>query len=158
MNKFFLNIFVVGMLISTPLYPNWINNPETLSIWLINNFTYQAEEDDEDYWKTPEETIKDKGGDCEDLALLANKILSNLGYETKVIVVYFKKKKSAHAICLMTKCNKYTFFSNQYYFSKQFDNIYALLENNYPNWYSYHTIYQDGRRVNFIRKQVKFNK
>lgn len=153
MNKFFLNIFIAGILISAPLYPNWINNPEFLSIWLKSNFTYQAEEG-EDYWKKPYETIRDKTADCEDFAFLVNKILSDLGYKTKVIAVYFKinKKPTGHAICLIKENNKYTFFSNQYYFSKEFDNIYTLLENNYPSWYGYHTIYQDGRRIDFVKK------
>ena len=152
MNKFLLNFAVAGILISAPLCPNWINNPTDLSIWLVNNFTYQAEEEGENYWKTPEEIIKDKSGDCEDFSFLVDKILTDLGYKTKVISVSYKDIKFAHAICIIEQNNKHSFFSNQYYFSKQFDNIYALLENNYPNWSSYHTIYQDGRRTNFVRK------
>jgi hypothetical protein len=150
MNKLFLNIFIYGVLISAPLYPNWIKTPEDLSSWLQTNFTYQAEEDGKDYWKKPFETIRDKGGDCEDIALLADKILSNLGYETKVIAIY--GQIFGHAICVINKNNKYTFFSNQYYYNKEFNNIYNLLENNYPTWDSYYTIYQNGKRVNHIRK------
>lgn len=154
MNKFLLNIFIAGILISASLCPNWINNPESLSIWLKANITYQIEKEGEDYWKKSFETVRDKSGDCEDFSFLVDKILSDLGYETKVIAVYLKinEKIEGHAICLIKENNKYTFFSNQYYFNKEFDDIYTLLENNYPKWYGYHTIYQDGRRLDYITR------
>lgn len=34
-----------------------------------NQFEYIAEEEPIDYWKTPEEFIRDGGGDCEDFAI-----------------------------------------------------------------------------------------
>lgn len=64
MNKSILNLLVAGVLVSAPLYPNWIKNPIDLSVWLNDNFTYQADEEGKDYWKKPKETVRDKGGDC----------------------------------------------------------------------------------------------
>ena len=138
MNKFILNLAVAGVLISAPLYPNWIKTPMDLSVWLVNNFTYQAEEG-QDYWKKPEETVRDKGGDCEDLSFLVDNILTDLNYKTQVIAVYWEKE--AHAICIIEENNKYSFFSNQYYFPTKYYSIKELIEKNYPTYKYYKRIY-----------------
>lgn len=139
MNKFILNLVIASVLISAPLYPNWIKNPTDLSLWLKNNFIYQAEEEGHDHWKKPEETIKDKRGDCEDLSFLVDKILTDLNYKTKVIAVFWEK--NGHAICIIEENNKYSFFSNQYYFPTKYDSIKELVEKNYPTYKYYKRIY-----------------
>jgi len=139
MNKFILNLAVAGILISTPLYPNWIKTPSDLSTWLVNNFTYQAEEEGEDYWKKPQETVRDKSGDCEDLSFLVDKILTDLNYKTQVIAVFWETE--GHAICIIEENNKYSFFSNQYYFSTKYNSIKELVEKNYPTYKYYKRIY-----------------
>lgn len=138
MNKFIVNLAVAGILISAPLYPNWIKTPRDLSTWLVNNFTYQAEEEGEDYWKKPEETVSDKTADCEDFSFLVDKILTDLNYKTKVIAIYFEK--SAHAICIIEENNQYSFFSNQYYYARKHNSIKELVEKNYPTYKYYKTI------------------
>jgi len=139
MSKFILNLAVAGVLVSAPLYPNWIKTPTDLSVWLVNSFTYQEEEEGEDYWKKLEETVRDKGGDCEDFSFLVDKILTDLNYKTKVIAIYWED--SAHAICIIEKNNKYSFFSNQYYFSTKYNSIKELVEKNYSAYKYYKRIY-----------------
>ena len=56
--KILTPILLSAVLVSAPLqYPSWINTPESLSQWLIAEFSYQDENGD--YWKKPKETLKD---------------------------------------------------------------------------------------------------
>lgn len=134
-------IIIVGILISF-IIPSWINTPKDLSIWLEKDFTYQAEEENKDYWKTPKETIKDKGGDCEDLAFLAQYVLKKLGYETKLIIIVLQindNDRTGHAICVFkNKKGKWEHFSNTQYINLGFDTIRQLLNFNYNQWVSYY--------------------
>lgn len=136
----FLNVFIMaGVLVSAPLYPkDIINSPDTLERWLITNFDYKMETGDN--WKTPEQTVLDKGGDCEDFAFLVEAILKDLGYEAKPIWIYGKHKKGqitesySHAICIFKINDKWRYFSNTYYFSKEFDTIKDVVYNDCPQW------------------------
>ena len=49
-------------------YGNEIQTVYDSYLWVFVNTTYQEDIDGE--WKTPEETYNDRGGDCEDLAIL----------------------------------------------------------------------------------------
>ena len=143
MKKYFQNIVLAGVLISAPLYPYYVQCPTTLGNWLKDNFTYQAEEKGKDYWKSPQETVKDKGGDCEDFGLLVQKILKDFGYKTYLIVMY-NDTKTGHAICVFQEYDgTYSFFDNQYYYNveketmqdifdiyyKKFDRFYVCTPN-----------------------------
>jgi hypothetical protein len=46
-----------------------INNLEDLTIWIHNNIKYKSD-GKFDYWQTPEETMRLKTGDCEDMCIL----------------------------------------------------------------------------------------
>lgn len=139
MKNSFFSLLITGVLISTPLAPYHVVCPESLHEWFIEEgFTYQAEGWLQDYWKTPEETVKDKGGDCEDFAFLVDKVLSDLNYETHTIAMFFKK--SAHAICFVKINGKYTWFDNYYYCNRQHDTIEEILNIYYPGWIYYYTI------------------
>jgi hypothetical protein len=139
MNKFLLNVAIVGVLISGPLVPVHITTPQALSEWFYTEgFSYQAELPFHDYWKKPEETIRDKGGDCEDFAFLVDRVLSERGYKTYVLAVYFPK--SAHAITIIKIDEKYTMFSNMSYLSYKFATIEGLLGFYYPEWKYYREI------------------
>lgn len=133
--KLLQNFAIIGVLVSAPLYPSYIKTPQDLGKWISNSFTYQKEE--VDYWKTPEETVKDKGGDCEDFAILAKKILKDLGYEPHLVVLRTTLK--AHAICVFKEKNgTWSAFDNTYYrqmrlykFKDSMDRYYSRFKNVY---------------------------
>lgn len=50
---------------------------------------YKGEEDGEDYWKTPKETLSSKQGDCEDKAFYLQDMLLELGVDSWVVVGKF---------------------------------------------------------------------
>jgi hypothetical protein len=98
-----------------------VNSPETLEKWMKKNLEYQK--DEKGYWKTPVETLKDKGGDCEDFARLVGSVLERLGYEGHIVVVLFKDKKgkrAGHAVYAFKEKRglyrgTWSLFSNTYY-------------------------------------------
>lgn len=50
---------------------NKLDTPDEVAQYMQANFTYKADEElygKDNYWATPQETFKNKGGDCEDLA------------------------------------------------------------------------------------------
>ena len=132
MKKFLKNIMLSAILISLPnIYPSYVKTPETLEVWL-QEFTYQSDADD--YWKSPEETIKDNGGDCEDYAILVDMVLSDFGYDITIVALYFSDKASEHTIAILKIDGYYTIFSNNEYYSRKYENLGDLLNDYYPTW------------------------
>jgi hypothetical protein len=146
-------LLTAAVLISVPLAPSWVRCPESIEKWFIEErFTYQEEPWWQDYWKKPHETVKDKGGDCEDFAFLVDKILSDVGYETKVIAMYYRKRRVGHAIAVIKIGNKYTWFCNMYYGRLKYDTIRDLLNDNYPDWGHYYEITIPKRFKNRVNR------
>jgi len=149
--KFFLPILLAGILISSSsLYPSTIKTPTDLGSWLSENFTYQLENNGEDYWKTPKETIKDKGGDCEDASILTKHILKDLNYDSIMLVITFDNKETSHAINRLKIDNNYTMFSNFVYFPKKFKTLRLMLTYYYPNWNKIYLIHEKFQHTGFL--------
>jgi len=163
--KFLINLAVAGVLVSAPLYPiDLVKCPDTLSLWLRFTVAYISENtsnEEADYWKTPKETLKDKGGDCEDLSFLTKAILEDMGYEAKVLWLYGRKsevKKGkiqdvsySHAICIFkTKDGKYQHMNNLYFISKKFDTIEQIVAYCCKRWTWW-------REIELPDKKYKYN-
>lgn len=90
--------------------------PFTLTDFLQKNYTYQAEKGLRDHWKTPEETIKDKGGDCEDFAILTLSYLKQWGYNSHMVLLQSRKLFGfGHAVTVFELFNgEWAVFDNQY--------------------------------------------
>jgi len=120
------------VLVSTPpIYPKTVVDLNSCIKWL-NTFEYQ--EDITDYWKSPEETVRDNGGDCEDFGILVDYVLKKLGYNTTILALYFSDGDSGHIITIVKIDGHYTFFSNNIYFQTKFTSLRTLLTSYYPNW------------------------
>lgn len=135
--KNFIFIIVIIFLILVGLYPEHIKDFKDFAIWLKDNFTYQAEELNVDFWKNPKQTLRDKGGDCEDLALLATTVLRDMRYKCWFVAVITDKPDGTtggHAITIVKHSNGYSFFSNTRYYITRHKDIKTLLDNNYPTW------------------------
>lgn len=127
-------LLLATVLVSVPLVPPQVNSPFTLYEYMRANFTYQSEAVGVDDWKEPARTAKDKGGDCEDFALYAEKVLTNLGYDAKAIAIK-GRDKFFHAICIVKVDGKYRYFSNQYYsYFKSFETINEIVEFECNDW------------------------
>jgi len=129
--KYLQSIVLAGVLIATPKLsiPSNINTPLDLTIWMIDNLTYQY--DKEDYWKRPEETLRDKGGDCEDFAILVRDFLKKKGYKVYLFLIAYSDHYAGHAITVIKHPDKtYSHFDNRYYISRKFRSIKQLLTYN----------------------------
>jgi hypothetical protein len=127
--------FVAGVLISAPLLT--VRTPDELQKWMSTNLTYQSEVGD--YWKSPEETIKDKGGDCEDLAILASRVLNDLRIENKLVyIIYMADNKTdakGHIICVYkTFEGNYNVFTNTELIKTPFQSLPKLIRTYWPRW------------------------
>lgn len=133
-----------GVLVSKPkLYPATIKTPKDIKSWLQANFKYIPDKKPEDSFKTPEQTIQDKGGDCEDFAILAALILECLDYKPYITCVY--GKDLAHAICFFKeKDGTWSFFSNYFYHKSSYENMFIVLSMAYPEWTSMHVCTDKG--------------
>jgi len=106
-----LSLLLSLVLVSSPNIPTTIHNPEDIHTWL-KTFTYQKE-DIGDSWKSPAQTIKDQGGDCEDFAFLVQYALKKIGYNS--YVVGMRGFSSGHAICVFQEGKYWSIFSNDVY-------------------------------------------
>ncbi|MDD1687320.1 PEGA domain-containing protein [Methanoregula sp.] len=80
----------------------------------INLKTGQTNE----YWKYPLETLADKGGDCEDTAILAAALLREMGYDTAVVFLPGENEGHAAIAVACDNCNGYYYPINgkKYYY------------------------------------------
>ncbi|MBN2119898.1 MAG: transglutaminase domain-containing protein [Candidatus Omnitrophica bacterium] len=108
-----------GLLISRPdpldeeimhlLTFNKIITPRDYAGWLSKNLKYRADEKT-DSWSDPIDTLKTKGGDCEDLAFLHKAVLKALGFEPEVLALLRLFK--SHAICVFKDEDCYYLIDN----------------------------------------------
>jgi hypothetical protein len=54
--------------------------------YIVENFTYIADPEDGESIQSPFETLETKGGDCEDLTILACSLLENIGIRTYLVL------------------------------------------------------------------------
>lgn len=64
--------------------------------WIRDNIEYKN--DPYDYWKLPQETYKDKAGDCEDIALLFLYICRELLYINDCYLIRIIQRESYHIV------------------------------------------------------------
>lgn len=79
--------------------------------WLQENMEYRSD-DGADLWSLPDETLRKKYGDCEDLAFLNATFLHVAGYQPKVIGLLRGTGRKGHAICIFKKSGYYLWFDN----------------------------------------------
>jgi hypothetical protein len=113
--------------------PSSIQSPRALSNWLTNEFTYELECPDR--WKSPEETISSKAGDCGDFAILSTAILSRMGLSSDIIIVKFRGLDTSHAICVFkTRKGYYNFISNRDLVRTGKKTLEGAVSYFYPDW------------------------
>lgn len=86
-----------------------------LSLWLTQNIRYTKDLSIQDDWKTSEQTIRNRKGDCEDFAVLAYDCLKYMGTVNiiKILCVY-PVKGAGHAVCAFMDGQKWRYYTNGY--------------------------------------------
>jgi len=139
LKKIFQNFAIAGVLVSAPLYPSIVDSPKDLSNWYEKSFTYQREALNEDgsrqdIWKTPKETVDDRGGDCEDFAILSKKILKELGYEAWMLAMY-DETNVGHAVCLFREIDgTYSIMDVRHYVPFKRKDFNTIFKTNYKEY------------------------
>lgn len=144
------------------LYPSYIKTPQDIEDWLVaEGFIYKSDKTRKDEWKTPEQTIKDKAGDCEDYAILSAVILRDLGYE-KVMVIAIFGKNLAHGICwFKEKDGTWSIFSTsvdgaKFYYPLGFENPFVFLYSYFPEWTYFAICTDQGYNIKtYYRKDIE---
>lgn len=138
-------LFLIVFAITTPslIYRNTdvydtsvVYSPETLEKWLIYNTVYQKDKDG--YCKSAKETIRDKGGDCEDYAILAESVLKRLGYKEGyilAIIFYENGERLGHAIYVFKDNDgTYSWFTTTHYYKTNYTNLWQIIYEQFPDW------------------------
>ena len=75
---------------------------------VASNTRYEGEKRNEDYWKTPYETLKEGTGDCDDKAILFHEILGLRGIESRIVYGKIKKEDEMHHLWCEYTTNRET--------------------------------------------------
>ncbi len=100
LNKIFLDNAVNSLRYVSGLLPVLPSSAEDMIVklieWVSNNTYYQYDPSVmKDHWKLPNETIKDQGGDCDDLAVLGYALLKSVGFKDVYLLIW-RANDSAH--------------------------------------------------------------
>lgn len=131
------------------------NTPETLSKWLKSNIHYESDRTGDDYWQAPHETLAKKAGDCEDYAILAQALLSEIGIPSQIIMVVYGKgyKVKAHALCVFKRNGAYEYLSGSYLHKSGAFSIEGIMDQDYPEWQAIVELdFKNKSRVDLARK------
>jgi hypothetical protein len=102
--------FAAGILESD--IPSYVKTPDDIAKWFSHDFKYQLIIPNTP--QTLEETLKTRGGDCDDFAALAYAVLARMGISGSVAVIMFKDSYSSHSVCIWMEADgTYSFISNQ---------------------------------------------
>ncbi len=104
----FISIWLI-VLCSLPDVKNFkldhpkFHNMKEACCWVNNNIEYKKDKYG-DIWKLPQETLDDKNGDCEDMALLLMGIMNyQKNIKSNLVVIEGRTKNVSHAIVEFNK-------------------------------------------------------
>lgn len=127
------------------IFDKYKNNAIGFYEWVETNIKYREDTKDpysgNEYWQSPYETIKDRAGDCEDMAILECAYYRYLGYEAYIAAVNTELNFPDHAICIVKIRSPKEFLpilgKVDYY--KIGDEYYLLVDNAYSDDFGYLT-------------------
>jgi predicted transglutaminase-like cysteine proteinase len=88
---------------------NRIHSVEDYAQWLQQNIKYQSDARG-DAWLSPQQTLAQKSGDCEDFAFLNSAAIRVLGYEPHFLALV--ARHGSHAVCVFKKNDRYVWLDN----------------------------------------------
>ena len=80
----------------------WVGQARAIQQWVQDNIRYIRDPIDSDggveLVQTPEKTLADQAGDCDDQATLVAALLSSLGHPSRFIAVWFSDPNDGHVL------------------------------------------------------------
>lgn len=109
MKRFFLLTSLISPIFVFSCVSAQFPEPDPLVLEITNkdvntSITYTPEISKQDYWQSPQETLKLKTGDCEDFAILKASLLP-ANYYWHLAIVYVQEIKTQHVVLIVN--NKY---------------------------------------------------
>ena len=89
---------------------NSIESIEDYIAWLKSNISYKKD-GKVDIWSPPQDTLRKRHGDCEDLAFLSAAFLKVAGFNPQIIGIV-KRLNKKHAVCVFKKNGHYYWIDN----------------------------------------------
>lgn len=130
---------------TSPTWEKLIADSKTLEDVNKNVNRYQYKDDfqqfgQDEYWQTPFEFIKNRGGDCEDYAITKYYILKAKGYkdEDLKIVILKTQDGGGHAVLIVRDGSRWLMLDNRY---KRVIDVTKIPEVYTPYWAMNHTKY-----------------
>ena len=111
-----------------------LNTPQKISNFMVNNIKYNLDLEElmgGDYFQSPKQTIKLKSGDCDDMAILSDYLLTKSGYKSDIYFIFYSNRKGGHAITVFKQGKYYNIFSNQYLIKTYKTNIIKAIKYKY---------------------------
>lgn len=68
------------------------------------------------YVQPPEQFLRNRAGDCDDYALLADRILSKRNFTTRIVRVVLTGRRVNHVVCYVEESKAYLDYNNRKYF------------------------------------------
>lgn len=131
------------------------DSPEAISKWLRKNIHYESDRTGDDYWQAPYETLEKKSGDCEDYSFLVQALLSEIGIQSQVVMVSYKKgiEKKGHAMCFFDRGSGYEYFSGSVLSKHSASSIEQIMNQEYPGLIAIMKLdFKTKSRVDIARK------
>jgi hypothetical protein len=135
-------------------------DPAQLSDWMYKNIEYKMDSDKykREYVQTPEETIKNKSGDCADMAILAYAVLMKQGRDSRVVGITESggtwNNNRGHSICVFYYKNKWCYFEYTAFTETNAKDLFEICRNIASNLHSIY-VYADplGQCTKVIERQ-----
>lgn len=71
---------------------DWVGEANVVMRWIQSNIRYFLDPHGVEYFQTPERTLIDKAGDCDDLSILYAAMMGSIGHRTAIILTDPKQK------------------------------------------------------------------
>ena len=106
-------------------------------VWAKQNLQYISEPAYMDIWKAPGQTLQDGGGDCEDLAILAQQRIERLGITNTRLIWIIYGEGDGHVVLIWKASEGFCIVSNIEGVCTTHSTINELLNEVYPDWLAF---------------------
>ena len=89
-----------------------VNSPFDISRIVRERVSYRSDRGAHDSWKAPEVTWRERGGDCEDFALLVHHVSRMHGIDSEIVIAEGEGRRPGHAVVMGIWQSRYWVSSN----------------------------------------------
>lgn len=147
---------VLGRNLSFSELSTQLKTPDSIAKYMWRHIAYvndRRQFGQEEYWQSPEETLNNKKGDCEDLALFAQSMLKANGISSFLLNVY--GNGFAHTICVFKENGKFNIIDGTTVKRIEAENLNEVSQYIYPFWKKSAIVSPNGKGSGQILKSFE---